>query len=62
MANPSRGGDAKPRAWTQVAGLPNRRWTVEVLKFPRARIALHAVTTLGVVLGVLLAAAADFHR
>ena len=35
---------------------------MEVLKFPRARIALHAVTTLGVVLGVLLAAAADFHR
>jgi len=35
---------------------------MEVLRFPRARIALHAVTTLGAVVGVLLAAAADFHR
>ncbi len=35
---------------------------MEVLKLPRARIALHAVTTLAVVVGVLLAAAADFHR
>ena len=52
----------KATGLTQVAGLPNRRWTVEVLKFPRARLALHAVTTLGVVVGVLLAAAADFHR
>jgi hypothetical protein len=35
---------------------------MEVLRFPRARIALHAVTTLGAVVAVLLAAAADFHR
>ena len=32
-----------------------------VQRFPRARLALHAVT-LGLVVGVLLAAAADFHR
>jgi hypothetical protein len=35
---------------------------MEVQRFPRARLVLHAVTTLGVVVGVLLAAAADFHR
>ena len=35
---------------------------MEVQRFPRARMALHAVTTLGAVVGVLLAAAADFHR
>ena len=35
---------------------------MEVHRFPRARLALHAVTTLGVIVGVLLAAAADFHR
>jgi len=33
-----------------------------VQRFPRARLALHAVTTLAAVVGVLLAAAADFHR
>ena len=35
---------------------------MEVHRFPRARLALHAFTTLGVIVGVLLAAAADFHR
>ena len=35
---------------------------MEVQSFPRVRMALHAVTTLGLVVGVLLAAAADFHR
>jgi hypothetical protein len=35
---------------------------MEALTYPRARIALHAVTTLLAVVGVLLAAAADFHR
>ena len=52
----------KATGLSQVAGLPNRRRTMVVQKFPRARLALHAVTTLGVVVGVLLAAAADFHR
>ena len=35
---------------------------MEVQKFPRARIALHAVTTLGAVVGVLLTAFAGVHR
>ena len=35
---------------------------MEVQRFPRARIALHAVTTLGAVVGVLLAAAAGVHH
>src|SRR3954454_12126839 len=52
----------KATGLSQVAGLPNRRWTMVVQKLPRARMALHAVTTLGMVVGVLLAAAADFHR
>jgi hypothetical protein len=35
---------------------------VVVQSFPRVRIALHAAMTLGAVVAVLLAAAADFHR
>ena len=52
----------KATGLTQVAGLPTRRWTVEVQRFPRARIALHAAMTLGAVVAVLLSAAANFHR
>ena len=35
---------------------------MEVQRFPRARIALHAVATLGAVVGVLLAAAAGVYH
>ena len=51
----------KATGLTQVAGLPNRRWTVEVQSTSRARLA-HAAMTLGAVLAMLLTAAASFHR
>jgi hypothetical protein len=51
----------KATGLTQVAGLPNRRWTVEVQRFPRARIALHAAVTLAAVVAVVLTAAASAH-
>ena len=35
---------------------------MEVQRFPRVRIALHAAMTLGAVVAVLLSAAANFHR
>ena len=35
---------------------------MEVQRFPRARLAVHAAMTLGAVVAVLLAAAASFHR
>ena len=46
----------------QVAGLPNRRWTVQVPFSPRLREVARAVTSLGAVLAVLLTAAASFQR
>jgi len=51
----------KATGLTQVAGLPNRRWTVEVQGTPRARL-VHAAMTLGAVLAMLLTAVASFHR
>jgi len=52
----------KATGLTQVAGLPNRRWTVEVQRIPRARLIAHAAITLGATLAVVLTAAASFHR
>jgi hypothetical protein len=52
----------KATGLTQVAGLPNRRWTLEVQRFSRVRNLAHATMTLAAVVAVLLAAAADFHR
>ena len=51
----------KATGLTKVAGLPNRRWTVEVQGTARARLA-HAAMTLGAVLAMLLTAAASVHR
>ena len=50
----------KATGLTQVAGLPNRRWTVEVQHSPRLRMVAAAVLNLGLVVGVLLSAAANF--
>jgi hypothetical protein len=51
----------KATGLTQVAGLPNWRWTVKVRISPRARqIALGALN-LGAVLAVLVGAAASIH-
>jgi hypothetical protein len=52
----------KATGLTQVAGLPNRRWTVEVQSPSRARRVAHAAMTLGAVVAMLLTAAASFHR
>jgi hypothetical protein len=52
----------KATGLTQVAGLPNRRWTVEVQDSTRARRVAHAALTLGAVLATLLTAVASFHR
>ena len=52
----------KATGLTQVAGLPNRRWTLEVQRLPRARLIAHAAMTLGAALAVVLTAAANFHR
>ena len=52
----------KATGLTQVAGLPNRRWTVEVQDSPRVRLVAHAALTLGAVLATLLTAVASFHR
>jgi hypothetical protein len=45
----------------QVAGLPNRRWTVQVQRSTPVRVAVRAVLNLGLVAAVVLAAAANFH-
>ena len=50
----------KATGLTQVAGLPNRRWTTMVQVSPRAQVAVRAVLNVGVVLVVLLAAAANY--
>jgi len=52
----------KATGLTQVAGLPNRRWTVEVQDSSRVRLVVHAALTLGAVLATLLTAVASFHR
>jgi hypothetical protein len=52
----------KATGLTQVAGLPNRRWTVEVQGTSRVRLVAHAAMTLGAVLAMLLTAVASFHR
>ena len=52
----------KATGLTQVAGLPNRRWTVQVPFSPRVREVARAVTSFGAVLAVLLTAAASFQR
>jgi hypothetical protein len=52
----------KATGLTQVAGLPNRRWTVEVQGTSRVRLVAHAAITLGAVLATLLTAVASFHR
>jgi len=52
----------KATGLTQVAGLPNRRWTVEVQDSSRVRLVAHAALTLGAVLATLLTAVASFHR
>src|SRR4029077_18839759 len=46
---------------TQVAGLPNRRWTVEVQRHPGVRLVVRSAITLGAVVAVLLSAAFSFH-
>ena len=50
----------KATGLTQVAGLPNRRWTVKVQSSPRARVTARAVLNLGLVVAVVLTAAANF--
>ena len=50
----------KATGLTQVAGLPNRRWTGMVQVSPRVQVAVRAVLNVGVVLVVLLAAAANY--
>ena len=50
----------KATGLTQVAGLPNRRWTVMVQISPRVRIAVRAVMNVGLMVAVLLAAAANY--
>jgi hypothetical protein len=50
----------KATGLTQVAGLPNRRWTVEVQGSRRARLAVRAILNLGLVVAVVLTAAANF--
>ncbi len=51
----------KATGLTQVAGLPNRRWTVEVQSFPGVRLAVRSAITLGAVVAMLLTAAFSFH-
>ncbi len=50
----------KATGLTQVAGLPNRRWTLTVQVSPRVQVAARAVLNVGLVIAVLLAAAANF--
>ncbi len=52
----------KATGLTQVAGLPKRRWTMEVQRFRRVRVAVQATVTLAAALAVLLSAAANFQR
>ena len=52
----------KATGLTQVAGLPNRRWTLRVQNPLRASVVMHAVLTLGAVLAVVLTAAASVNR
>lgn len=50
----------KATGLSQVAGLPKRRWTVQVQHSPRVRRVAHAVLNLSAVFAVLLAAAASY--
>src|SRR6187402_3935982 len=50
----------KATGLTQVAGLPNRRWTVVVQRYPGVRLAVRSAITLGAVVAVLLSAAFSF--
>jgi hypothetical protein len=50
----------KATGLTQVAGLPNRRWAVEVQISPRVRTLAHAAINLGLMVAVLLAATANY--
>src|SRR4029077_2237966 len=52
----------KATGLSQVAGLPNRRWTMEVQRYARVRLVAHTIMNLGAVAAVLLSAAANFHR
>ena len=50
----------KATGLSQVAGLPNRRWTLRVQVSPRVQVAVRATLNVGLVIAVLLAAAANY--
>ena len=51
----------KATGLSQVAGLPNRRWTVQVRISPRMRVVALTVRNVVLALAILLLAAASYH-